>query len=342
MTSRIDDIKVNPWSSSTYLNLNGIPSEKPRRDSNPFLWFDPQGIWRFSQGDLSHNIENVCVQLHEALRRAIMEGVPYNDLLPSIPPLVYLSGLNSESSLSKIDFEKLTRLTANFPEINRFLYLYDAQKLVSTIQECQKELVQITGQFYHTLNTEPLFYPPIHQDDGIRYNTSPTVTKLFAFLTFIFLRMHSLLDYSVKLALEAENLPKDFSEYPKMRSSSAQFGSRKKVSFNKLSDSLFEDCEFITWIETLRNHLIHDGLLDDMPKAYEHIVNGVAVERFLLFPDMTLGRFDRYGNRNLFFSREDKINHRLPDILNKFQQRLIVTLTAILNRLSANVTSAAE
>lgn len=316
-----------------YLNLNGIPSEQPRQDGTPFFWFDVQGVWRLSDGDLSYEVENVCVQLHEALRRAIMQDAPYNDLLPVLPQFAYLSGLNSESTLSKVDFEKFVRLTADFPEINRFLFLYDTQKLVSGIQECTKELIQVVGEFYRTLNTEPLFYPPIRQDDGIRYNTSPTVTKIFALLTFVFVRMHSLLDYTVKLALEAEGLPRDFSKYPKMRSSNEQFGSRKKVSLNKLPGSLFEDCEFITWIETLRNHLIHDGLLDDMPKVYEQIENGAAVEKFLLFPDMTGGRFDRYGNRSLFFSREDKINMRLPEILKEFQERLKVTLEGILKQL---------
>ncbi len=196
-----------------------------------------------------------------------------------------------------------------------------------------KELIQMTGEFYRTLNIKALFYPPIRQDDGIRYNTSPTVTKLFALLTFIFVRMHSLLDYVVKLALEAEGMPTDFTKHPKLRSSNEQFGSRKKVSFNNHPGSLFEDCEFITFIETLRNHLIHDGLLDCMPKAYERIENGVAVERFLMIPDMTAGRFDRFGNRNLFFSREDKVNERLPKILEDFQKRLIVTLLEILKRL---------
>lgn len=315
------------------LNLNGIPSDYPLQGEIPYLWFDVQGVWRLSNGDMSYDVENVCIQLHEALRRAVMQDAPYNELLPSVPQFAYLSGLNSESTLSKTDFEKFVRLTADFPEINRFLFLYDAQKLVSSIQECQKELVQIVGEFYRTLNTEPLFYPQIRQDDGIRYNTSPTVTKLFALLTFIFVRMHSLLDYTVKLALEAEGLPKDFTKYPKMRSSNEQFGSRKRVSFNKLAGSLFEECDFITLIETLRNHLIHDGLLDDMPKAYERIENGVAVEKFLLFPDMTEGRFDRFGNRNLFFSREDKINERLPEILTEFQVRLKVTLEHILQQL---------
>lgn len=184
----------------------------------------------------------------------------------------------------------------------------------------------MTGEFYRTLNTEALFFPPIKHDDGIRYNTSPTVTKLFALLTFLFVRMHSLLDYIVKLALEAEGIPRDFTKYPKLRSSNEQFGGRKKISYNKHPGSLFEDCEFITFVETLRNHLIHDGLLDDMPKAYERNENGVTMERFLLFPDMTAGRLDRFGNRNLFFSREDKINERLPEIIAEFQARLIVTL----------------
>lgn len=316
-----------------YLNLNGVPSGRPRQDGIPYLWFDSQGVWRLSHGDTSYEVEDICIHIHDALRRAVIEDDPYNALLPAAPQFLHLSGLNSESTLSKVDFEKFLRLTADFPEINRFLFLYDTQKLVASIQECLKELIQMVGEFYHTLNTEALFYPPIKQDDGIRYNTSPTVTKLFALLTFVFVRMHSLLDFMVKLALEADRIPTDFTKYPKLRSSSEQFGSRKKVSFNKHPGSLFEDCEFITFVETLRNHLIHDGLLDDIPKAYERIENGVAVERFLLLPDMTAGRFDRFGNRNLFFSREDKINERLPEILAEFQTRLIVTLGKTLERL---------
>lgn len=70
-----------------------------------------------------------------------------------------------------------------------------------------------------------------------------------------------------------------------------------------------------------------------MPKAYERIENGVVVEKFLLLPDMTEGRFERFGNRNLFFSREEKINERLPEILMEFQVRLTVTLERILHQL---------
>lgn len=317
-----------------YLNLNGIPSELPRQDGITYLWFDPQGAWRLDQGDMSYELDAVCVHIHDSLRNVVMRGISYDALLPMVPPFVYLAGLNSEAALSKADFEKALHQYAEFPEFNRFLYLCDLQKLVSSIQESLKELLQSVGEFYKTLNTEPLFYPPIRQDDGVRYNTSPTVTKLFALLTFVFVRMHSLLDYTVKLAIEAEGLPDEFGKYVKMRSLNEQFGSRKKISFNKKPETLFEECELVTLIETLRNHLIHDGLLDDMPKAYERIERGSAVEKFVLFPDMTQGRFDRYGNRNLFFSREDKINERLPAIVTEFQVRLKVTLETILTRLA--------
>lgn len=89
----------------------------------------------------------------------------------------------------------------------------------------------------------------------------------------------------------------------------------------------------MTTIETLRNRVIHDGPLDDHPSAYEHFKGGVAVERFILFPDMTNGRLDQFVNRNLFFGREDKINLRLPALVLEIQDRLISTLDSILETL---------
>ena len=112
-----------------------------------------------------------------------------------------------------------------------------------------------------------------------------------------------------------------------------KYGDRKQVSFNGERGTLFEACEYMTMVEVLRNHLIHDGLLDDMPKAYERIEDGSPVEKFILFPDMTDGRFDRFKNRNLFFGNEGKINLRLPKLIEEFQTRQIATLEQILKPL---------
>ncbi|MBY3537518.1 hypothetical protein HFN68_32250 [Rhizobium laguerreae] len=323
--------------TQTFLNLDGIPSESPRGDGRPYLHFDPQAAWRLSHGSHLYEIEDCCVRLHEAFKQAIMMGVDYSALVYMLPSFVSVAGHNSEAPVTRELFERFLAGTVDFPEINRFLYLYDCQHLVASIQECTKEVEQILGEFYLALNTENFFYPTLKHDDGTRYSTSPITTKLFAFLGFIFIRMHSLLDYTVKVAFEAEHLRHDFARYPKFSSSSLQFGDRKRVGFNGETGTLFETCEFMTSVETLRNHLIHDGLLDEMPKAYEEIKDGVAVEKFLLFPDMTDGRFDRFKNRNLFFGREDKINLRLPEFAAEFQARQVATLERILATLQPGV-----
>jgi hypothetical protein len=118
-----------------------------------------------------------------------------------------------------------------------------------------------------------------------------------------------------------------------MSALNAQFGDRKRVSFNGATGTLFERCEHIDTVETLRNHLIHDGLLEEHPRLFERVEKGQVVERFILFPDMTAGRFDRYVNRGLFYGREDKINERLPDFILEFQTRLEATLALIVEAL---------
>lgn len=313
----------------TYLYLDGIPADAPGRADQPSFSFDPQGMWRFSIDDGWYAVEAAALELHRMFARAIFKGLPYNELLASAPTFIATLGHNSEAAGSKSDLEDLLGLADRIPELHRFLYLYDCQRLVSAIQECTKELIQIQGELYRTLNLESFFYPPMKHEDGTRYSTSPVVTKLFAFLSFLFIRMHSLLDYTVKVALEAEKLPTNFTNYPKMSSLNAQYGDRKRLGLNKESGTLFEDCEFLVTVETLRNHIIHNGLLDDMPKGYEEIEDGVATEKYLLMPDMTDGRFDRFRNRNLFYGREDKINLRLPFLVTEFLGKQEATLRLI-------------
>ena len=315
--------------AAQYLNLNGIPTDAPPGD-RVFFYFDPQGVWRRSQGDRSSEFDFLCVRLHDALRKRIMEGKGYEQLIYSLPQFVQTVGLNSEGLGGAAQFEQSLKTCKDFPHLNAFLYLYDCQKLVGSIQECNKEVDQLLGEFYKTLNTEPMFYPPFRQEDGIRFNTSPTVTKLFAHLSFIFIRLHSLLDYSAKVAAEVDKLRSEFTKYPKLASANILFGDRKKLSLNNAAGTVFEASDLVTTVETLRNHIIHDGLLDDMPKGYEDIRGGVAIERFLLMPDMTAGRFDRFNNRNLFFGQEDKINLRLPALIDAFQTRMEATVEALI------------
>jgi hypothetical protein len=238
--------------------------------------------------------------------------------------------MNSESTVSRAAFAKLI---VDFPDdapYNLALYLYDCRKLVSAIQECSKEVMQLQGEFYSVLNLEEFFPHTIDEPDGIRYVSSPTITKLTALLGAVFIRLHSLLDYGTKVAYELANLRTDFSIYPTLASKGILFGDRKRISLNMATGTLFEPCLMITEVETIRNHLIHDGLLDDLPKAYRVIRDQRCVEKFVLFPDRTdAGHLEKFKNRTLFYSKEDKVNARLPGLVADFMRRLHATLQAL-------------
>jgi hypothetical protein len=94
--------------------------------------------------------------------------------------------------------------------------------------------------------------------------------------------------------------------------------------------TVFEVSEPMREIEAVRNLVIHDGLLDDMPKVYRLIENRKPIEKYILMPDRTEGRFDKFNNRNLFYGRTDKVNLRLPYLIRDFQSRLTATLALAL------------
>lgn len=319
-----------------YLSLEGVPFSEAPDASVAFFWRDPQGTWLPNQGYCFFDVERVCVQLHDAIAGKIFgTKAAYWDFLRVEPELLATAGMNSECPLSKDQFSTaLSKLTAHVP-INKALYLYDCQKLVSSIQECSKEVMQLQGEFYQALNLETMFFPEINEPDGVRWVTSPVVTKIFALLGFIYIRLHSLLDYSTKLAIEVEHLKTEFAKYPRMTAKNSLYSDRKRISFNGKVGTLFEQCAELTEVEAVRNHIIHNGLLDDMPKVYRVISKYVCIEKYILFPDRgDEGRFESFNNRNLFYGKEDKVNLRLPSLVANIQLRLVQTLEHLLVKLS--------
>ncbi|WP_270668761.1 MULTISPECIES: hypothetical protein [unclassified Aeromonas] len=321
-----------------FLGLNGIPFHDIPDSDEIYFQRDYQGTWLPVKVDNFYQIDDLCVKLHNSLAEKVFgSNEEYWNFLRGAPELLSTAGMNSECSLSKTDLESvLQRLTPYFP-VNKALYLYDCRKLISGIQECSKEVFQLQGEFYQAFNLEELFIPAVVEEDGVRWVTSPIVTKIFALLGFIYIRLHSLLDYSTKLAIEIENLKTDFSRYPRLSSKGKLYSDRRMVSFNGRNGTLFEKCSELNEVEATRNHIVHDGLIDDMPKIYKVVLNGKCIEKYILFPDMTNeGRLDAFSNRNLFYGGEDKINLRLPTLISNIQVRLVKTLQPLLDSISRN------
>lgn len=314
-----------------YLTCYGVPVEGKPPDGKPFFVYDQQGAWRLGNGDLLEAIDDVCARIHEALATRIFGSYDgYYTILREAPDWIHTAGLDSESSMSKQDFEKITRAHPS-EELHKLLYLHDCRKLVYGIQETIKEVVYLQGEFFRGLNLDDLFHPPSIIPDGLRHSSSPVTSKLIAFVNVIYVRLHSLLDYTVKLAYEVEHLKTSFAEYPRLSSRHKLYGDRRHVSWNMKAGTLFEPCELAVEIETFRNLVIHDGLLDHYPKVYEDRKDGVVVERFLLLPDRVGGRLSTSTNRNLFYNGEDKINLRLPALLAEFQERILASVNEILS-----------
>lgn len=311
------------------LNLDGIASDRPRDDGQPYYHQAFDGSWLPSSDDRLEDVCSACRRLDWAMQGSIMAGVDQVASMGAMPVFVMNGGLSSESTLSRDDFKLVLSLPVEVPERNRLLYLFDCQRLVGSVSHCVQEVHRILAEFYRLLNEPNLTGGPPLSRDGVVFSLSPTVTQIFANLSFIFMRLHSLLDYCVKLAIEVARPQTDFATYARMASRGRQYGDRKRVAWNGAAGTLFEDCDFTRSIEALRNHVVHDGLLDEQPKVYEEYRDGALVRRFVLFPDMTGGRLDHHVNRNLFYGREDRINLRLPTVFLEFQERLIRTLELI-------------
>jgi len=141
-----------------FLNLNGIPSEMPSKNESVYLCYDPQGIWVPNKEDIRYEIDGLCAEIHNAFAERIFENLDiYYKQSEKLPYFVFEAGLNSESKMSRIDFQKSLEKSGNNILINQALYLFDCRKLVSGIQECSKEIVYLQGEFYRILNLESFF-----------------------------------------------------------------------------------------------------------------------------------------------------------------------------------------
>ena len=271
-----------------FLNLNGVPSRGQSADARICFYQNAAGEWVSEAGQYLQDIDNECVTIRDALAEKIFGSLSnYNVIVRTTPFFLAQAGLNSECSMSRDQFEQeLTKLPlASKQSINRLLYFCDCEKLISGIQEGSKEISHILGEFYRVLNLEPLFFPENVVPDGIRFCSSPTTSNLFALLNFIYIRLHSLLDYSVKLAFEVENLKMECSRYPRLASCGKTFGDRKSININETQGTLFESVAIIREVELTRNQIIHDGFLGELPKVYQEKQDGKVVERFILVPD---------------------------------------------------------
>lgn len=323
----------------SYLNLGGIPTkQRPLHEVSFTRTID--GEWHSEATSAIHELEAVCIRLYELFHQVILGHAEGEDPSDYATP-VFVSDLGHSADIEG-SAELLPKLINAFPaehrpDLHARMYVVDCQKLIGGIQDLWQQITYSLGEFYRALN----FLDPGYVDDLIRpgvpviTHQGPQATAVWTFAEIIYIRLHSLLDYSVKLGHEIQGLRSNFQTYPRMASRSKQYGDRRGLTFapGETDGTLFEDDPLIAEVETVRNQIIHNGLLDTRPRVFIRYDDNHVSEKFILMPDMRDGRPVTYVNRTLFYSMENKLNQRMPDLVRSLLQRQIATLTLLESRL---------
>jgi len=162
--------------------------------------------------------------------------------------------------------------------------------------------------------------------DIFMFASGQLVTNIFSTINHLFINLSSQLDFITKIAVELENLPIDFTDYPKLKSKGVLYGDLKKIKTVNCENTLFDKTDDLKLILSLRNEIVHNASFENIPKVYQVFKDNEIIEKFIYIPDMTNGNFDTFKNRNRFFNNEIKLNEELPKLISDFWRKLEMTI----------------
>ncbi len=307
------------------INDSGIIKEETRISESDFIR-GRNDSYGTDYDDLFYKVDTCCIRLYDIAEIKLFESKStYRKESKLIPDWVFNSGVDSSSSMSKIEFEQHLQ-DSETPMINKFLYIRDFHALISSLQD---RIVFIKGlyiDFYRALGE----LEPVRKDkDGVfaqmGYNTIPVLSYLYSLIT----SMYCCFDITTKIAFEFERTASDFTDYPRMRSNDKKIGDAKKLKGDYRESGIFKRSSVFKLIENLRNEIIHNGSLEMNSRVYVEIRDNKSFEKWILIPDTVGGSFERSKNRKHFFSEDIRINKTLPALTRKFIVNLVESLEDI-------------
>lgn len=277
---------------------------------------------------IKYDLDTELVSLYDRFRDAFFEDTnEYYRELRQLPIFVQEAGQDSECSLTAevfrdwIQREEFTKT----PNFYRHLYLVDCQFLIGTIQNLLSGMEDSFVNYYTRIANIGNGISP-SAPDATMYEMSMPVRCISSLLESYFVKAYSILDMLCKIGHELQFTEKEFTSYKKIKSADLLWGARKKLQINDTAHTLFEKCELISMVESLRNEVVHNGAWELNPKVFIRFDNEIPVERFMLFPDTSQGHLATVKNRKHFFGNGTKVNEVFPKIHIAYQQRLLNTV----------------
>ena len=313
---------------------NGTVKDIPRflEGSTEFyiqeLQGNPPDKYIYPGDKLKYELDAELVSLYDKFRDLFFDDITaYYAELNIMPIFVQEAGQSSECGWTAELFNKVLQeeKIRKIPNIYKHLYLVDCQFLVGTIQNLLSGMEAVFISYYKQINEIGNDVEPPSADATI-YQMSPAVESISALLENYFIKAYSILDILSKIAYEFQFSQKDFSSYKKLRSADVLWGARKNLTVNNARGTVFEKCDLISAIESLRNEVVHNGSWELNPKVFIAFEHGTITERYMLFPDIVQGHLSTVKNRRHFFGDGIKVNEVFPKIHMRYRLRIFNTV----------------
>ncbi|MDA3915751.1 MAG: hypothetical protein PF690_02105 [Deltaproteobacteria bacterium] len=274
-----------------------------------------------------YDIDNSCVDLYDNFTNLIFKDIQeYYDEMTLIPQWVYQTGIDSDSAASKDMFNNWVKEITD-EKYYKHLFLADCHNLIGSVQNRLLSTITQVQIFFRSLeNLKPI----VLEKDGCYWTSGENIVPVFSVLHDLIITMYASLDLLAKLSFQFENMPNDYSKYRKMQCKKILFGNKLKIQKINFTGTVFENSKTIKTIENLRHELIHNGTWESVPKVHYKIEAKEVVEKFIFMPDfLESGTLEVAINRKRFFSSNQKINEKLPDLCSEFWERVLTTLNRL-------------
>ncbi|MBQ8322378.1 MAG: hypothetical protein IJX91_00245 [Clostridia bacterium] len=285
----------------------------------------------YNGDNIIFEVDKALVSLYDKFGNIYFpDTATYCKQMYSIPIFVQDAGQSSDCGISTELFNKMIDNSHTILGDNLFkhLYLVDCQYLIGSIQNHVIEMNDYFIRYYIDLSLCSVG-PYDENYEGVFFHVSTSSRVLSSLVETYFIRAYSILDLLIKIVYEIKNPITTFNKYVKLVSNEKIWGDRKKLVFNDVKDTLFEECELVKVVESLRNEIVHNGTWELNPKIFIVNTNKKIKEKYMLFPDFEQGRLACVKNRKHFFSKGQKINDIFPKIHLEFMNRLLKTIEVL-------------
>lgn len=260
---------------------------------------------------------DLIVIIFDIVENKLFSQYDFEYIKSFIPLWISDSGRTPESTMTKEVFENL-KTNCSDELTNRILYWFDLQSPIYALQDRIESVKHIIYELYKLI-PHSIKYKDADYTSAVRYMDSSS-SLIHTYINVIFVHLASSFDLFTKIVYELEHIDSlNFSIYSELKSKKDRIlYSPNKIKSCELKKTglIFSNPPILRKICSFRDYYIHNGSWDYRCAVYGAAVDGIPEDTFVCLPDTDeKGNLIKSGGRNMFYSKGEKINVTLPQIV---------------------------